>query len=98
MTKEPKNGCLEKKIAVLEERLEGSKDALRLQAAEYERRLDMLNGEAERLRQMQTTYVEKSVYEIAHKYLTEKIDAIQKIVWMAMGGLLLLEIALKYIK
>lgn len=43
---------------------EASKQALQIQAKEYERRLTALNGEAERLREMQQTYVQKSVYEV----------------------------------
>ena len=40
---------LERELAVLAERLESSKHALSLQAIEYERRLDGLNGEAVRI-------------------------------------------------
>ena len=36
-------------------------DALRLQAAEYERRLDALNNEHERIAKAQSTYVSYSV-------------------------------------
>lgn len=41
--------------------------ALVLQAKEYERRLDLLNGEASRLRDIQATYLPREVYEVFKK-------------------------------
>jgi hypothetical protein len=72
-----KNSANEKQdinIAVLEERLKSSERALNLQAREYERRLDMLNNEAERLRNMQITYLPREVYEVNHKLILEKLN------------------------
>jgi uncharacterized secreted protein with C-terminal beta-propeller domain len=42
---------------------EAQREASRLERAELARRLDILNGEAERLRQMQATYVPRETYE-----------------------------------
>ena len=57
-----------------EERFEAYQTSLSLQAKEYERRLNALNGEAERLRSMQMTYVTKELYELNHKELSNKIN------------------------
>lgn len=48
---------------VIEERFRARDEALHLQAKEYERRLDALNGEAERLRQIQASYIPREVFD-----------------------------------
>ena len=50
------------------------KTALDLQAAENSRRLDILNGEADRLHAMQTTYLPRELYEAAHKEVVRRLD------------------------
>ncbi len=57
-----------------EEKFAGAADALRIQAKEYERRLDALNGEAARLREIQSTYLPKEIYEAKQKEQDGKID------------------------
>lgn len=58
---------LEAKLDALErlvdEKFKASREALQIQANEYERRLSALNGEASRLREMQSTYLPREVYE-----------------------------------
>ena len=67
-------GATETELAVLRAELKALREqtdlrfaagekALQLQAAEYDRRLAALNGEAERLRQMQVSFVPREVYE-----------------------------------
>ena len=51
------------RIAVLEEKVKSEKEQKTLQALEYERRLEFLNGEAERLRQMQAQYIPREVFD-----------------------------------
>lgn len=51
--------------------------ALKLQAREYERRLDILNGEAQRLKDMQETYVLKTEWDIKHDALCKIVDDLQ---------------------
>lgn len=48
---------------LLNERHEHYKEALEINAKEMHRRLEILNGEAERLRLMQATYVPREVYD-----------------------------------
>ena len=61
----------------IELRFDASKTALNMQAAEYARRLDMLNGEAERLRIMQAHYVPREAYDIAHAEMMKKVEELQ---------------------
>ena len=62
---------LEHRLCALEklfsERIEHRDIALKLSADEYHRRLDMLNGEADRLHQMQLTYLPRETYETIQK-------------------------------
>jgi hypothetical protein len=64
------NKLNEEKFAALEK-------ALLLQAGEYERRLGLLNGEADRLRRMQETYVSRELYESHHGILEEKVSKLE---------------------
>lgn len=52
--------------------------ALRLQAEEYKRRLDDLNHEAERLRQMQATYLPRETWAINNEKVTKDIEELMK--------------------
>jgi uncharacterized secreted protein with C-terminal beta-propeller domain len=61
----------------IELRFDASKTALDMQATEYARRLDALNGEAERLRIMQASYVPREAYDIAHMELIKKVEDLQ---------------------
>lgn len=78
-----KNGKWYRKY--VEERLSSIKkideirqESLRLQAKEYRRRLSELNGEAGRLRNMQTTYIPREVFENSLKSESEKREAAAK--------------------
>jgi DNA repair exonuclease SbcCD ATPase subunit len=87
---------LETKIRVLEERLAWENEAKALQAREYERRLEALNGEAERLRSMQSTYLPREVYAVEYKSLADKVDSLSRLVFIGLGALLVLEIAIRF--
>lgn len=56
----------------IEEKFTNYDTALKLQAKEYERRLEALNGEAERLRVMQASYVPREVFEASVKAVLDK--------------------------
>jgi hypothetical protein len=72
---------IDKSLAVLAERVERKFEALegaiRLQASEYERRLELLNHEAAQLKSMQETYLQKSLYQSEYKEVLNKIASIQ---------------------
>ncbi len=69
------------KISALEklmnEKFDSADDARILQAKEYERRLTALNHEADQLKSMQSTYLPRESYDIAHKELNKKVDILQ---------------------
>jgi hypothetical protein len=58
-------------MARLEERIRAAADALNVAQSELHRRLEMLNGEAARLREMQATYIPRETYD-------RGIEAIEK--------------------
>lgn len=57
-----------------EERFLASNQALKIQASEYERRLRDLNGEAGRLRAMQSTYLPREIYENQHQNIINQLE------------------------
>lgn len=81
-----------------ENKLALNEHALQLQAREDDRRLDALNGEAERLRKMQETYIERSVYNIAHDFLMRRVEAIEKMVYVGLGIILTVQWIFHYFK
>ena len=106
MKKQPEELChritaLEVKTAVLNEEhlkdVAASQMALELNAKEIERRLDFLNGEAGRLKEMQSTYLPREVYESKHELLEQRLDGVMRLVYIGVGAVAMLEIVLKYI-
>ena len=60
-----------------DERFVNQEKALTLQTAELARRLDFLNGEAERLRIMQMTYLPRETYDINHSDLNKRTTELE---------------------
>ena len=83
-------------IAILKEKIKSAEKSLEIQAKEYERRLEILNHEAERLKSMQATYIRREMYDREHKYLEDKITSVTKVIWIAVGLFLAVEIYLKF--
>ena len=65
--------------------VDGMEKALKLQAVEYSRRLDALNGEAERLRQMQATFVPRELWQAEHLRVVVAIDQLNSFRDQATG-------------
>ena len=65
---------LEADVKILREALESSENAKRLQASEYERRLNELNHEHARAQQNFEKYVSQDTWREQQKSLTEKVD------------------------
>jgi len=82
---------------LLQTKIDSQEKALTLQAKEYERRLADLNHEAQRLRTMQETYVPREVYEVHIKEINQKIDLVQKMVFVGFGVILAIEFYFKYL-
>ena len=57
-------------------RHEADEKALKIKTAEVERRLHDLNGEAERLRKMQATYLPREVYESKMSQFEDSIKSL----------------------
>jgi hypothetical protein len=74
---------------LLDERKEHYDKALHLQATEYERRLDLLNGEAKRLRDIQATYLPREVYEAKMETLEKIIEDVKLYLASLQGKLLI---------
>lgn len=67
------------------ERFKSENKARKLQAIEYARRLEALNGEAGRLREMQQEYVPREVFQKTVDSINEKIQTLND--WKtAQGG------------
>lgn len=60
----------------VEERFAWAEKALKLQATEYERRLEALNGEAGRLREMQQTYIPREIFDRSLQQQNEKFERV----------------------
>ena len=83
----PTNEMLELEVQHIREVLKLKEDAVKLQAAEYHRRLDDLNHEAERLKSMQGTYLPRELYESRHREIDIRLTTVERNVWLATGGL-----------
>jgi hypothetical protein len=70
---------------VTELKFETNAQALKIQAKEYERRLEALNGEAKRLREMQATYIGKEIYDAHHLELHKVCDELKQRLDIASG-------------
>lgn len=90
------------------EKFRSLSEALQLQAKEYKRRLRDLNGEAGRLRSMQSEYIPREVFDRTVNELREKLAVLttwkanqegkqSRAQWIAIGALAV-SILLKFIK
>jgi hypothetical protein len=62
---------------LMNERQELNKEALELNSKEISRRLEILNGEAGHLKQIQATYVPREIYDSSINTINSAIHAIQ---------------------
>ena len=65
------------RLTRLETWRESHNEALNLETSELRRRLDILNGEADRLREMQATYLPRESYQIEHDRLRKDVEELQ---------------------
>lgn len=65
-----------KKIAVLKVKIKTLKQAIKLQAKEYERRLQGLNHEAEQLKDMQSTYLPRAEFSITNEEIKKELKTL----------------------
>ena len=85
------------KISALKELLEAKIEALEqarvLQANEYARRLENLNGEAARLKEMQSTYMPRETYDARHEELVNRIRCLEAFKDNLSGKIAIISIA-----
>jgi hypothetical protein len=62
---------------ILAENKQSMADALAIRTSETDRRLEFLNGEAGRLKEMQTTYLLRKEYEIYHEQLVKDVRTLE---------------------
>lgn len=82
----------------LESRLESIDTATILRAAALDKRMDAMNQIREQLATQKTEFLTRLEYDSKHQMLCDKIETVQKFVWMVSGALLLIEIALQFVK
>ena len=106
---EPSLAVLAKELEHIREILSLKEDALKLQAREYERRLDALNNEAVRLDKNNAEKVSVQTWEYGHRELNVKLDSkfdifntrlvtVERNIWMATGGLATVWIVFKILE
>lgn len=72
--------------------------ALELQAGMMNTRLDALNEWRQQNRDERQTFLTKSEYDSKHQLLENKMEAMQKIIWLALGALIVIDYIIKFLK
>ena len=88
---------VDKRMAVLEERIEGMKNALALAHAEYERRLAEMNRFREERDMDTTTYPTRREWELGQESVLRRMAFLEKTIWVGLGALAVLAFAAKLI-
>ena len=69
-----------------------------LASKNLDNRLEHLNEFRQAMQDQSKTYLTREAYESKHQLLENKIDTLQKFMYMMMGGLVIIEIALRFLK
>jgi hypothetical protein len=97
----PVRDYLENKIKDVEEklclRLQAMQIAIDKQESANNIRFNNTNEWREESKDRMSTYLSKGEYEVRHQLTETRIEALQKIVYMALGGLLILEFLFKFL-
>jgi hypothetical protein len=72
--------------------------ALELQADLLKSRLENLNEWRTQNKDEREQFLTRSEYEVKHQLLIDKMDAMQKIIWLALGSLVAIDYIIKFIK
>lgn len=73
-----------------------SEKALQIQATEYERRLEVLNHEAAQLKDMQSTYVSRDLFDATIKEISAKHESTRETVLIGTGVFIALQIGMAF--
>jgi hypothetical protein len=63
-----------------------------------DKRLEGMNEFRNSLKDQNSTFIPRQEFEAKHEILVNKIDSMQKMIYIAIGGLLVIEIILRYLK
>jgi hypothetical protein len=85
------------KIAVLEEKLKASEIAKELAAENIKLRIDSLNEWRSQNKDERIAFLPRETYEVNHRLLEAKIDNAQRLVYIGLGGVLVLELVLRFL-
>lgn len=72
--------------------------ALELQADALKTRLDHLNEWRNQLNTERESFLTRSEYELKHEILVNKIDALQKFMWLAIGIFAAIDYIIQFVK
>jgi len=81
-----------------EEKFRSQDKALELSRAVIEKRLDALNEWRQQNKDERETTITKVEYNARHQLLEQKIEAVQRIVYMGLGALAVIELILRFAK
>jgi len=89
----------ERKLAILAAEFAGHEQYTKLALDKAETvitlRLNGMNEFREQLREQAGTFITTPVYDVNHKLLEAKIEALQKIIWTGIGMVVILQVVLQ---
>lgn len=72
--------------------------ALELQSKVYNQRIDSLNEWRAQNKDERDSYLTRIEYEAKHQLLENKMESMQKIIWLALGALIVIDYIIKFLK
>ena len=96
-------GCnIRGRLIVVEERLEGHVDytekSINKTEMQLNTRLEAMNEFRGQMGDQIKTYLTKDTYDANHRILEVKIEAVQKFMWISIGGLLVIQVLVGFIE
>jgi hypothetical protein len=82
----------------MEDKFLMSDKALELATKVLDVRLTAMNNFREQMQSERDTFLTKDEYEVNHSLLESKIEIVQKFMWVLTGGLVVMELVLRFIK
>lgn len=89
----------EEKISLreyFESKITDIKDSVKLAYSQMEKRLEGMNEFRDTLKDQASRFVTRDEMESKMSVMQSKIDALNKVVWMATGGLVVFQIVIKF--
>ena len=87
---------IDKKISILQTEFKAHAEYTKLALDKSElmlnSRLDSMNEFREQLKDQSKTFITVDIYSAQHKVIENKIEAVQKFMWLIIGGLLVIQV------